>query len=38
MMDAGRAYRQQAIELVEICLLFVDLSSQEAQYDALFKE
>ena len=34
----GRAYQRQAIELVMICRLFVEVSPQEDQYDATFKE
>ena len=34
----GRAYQRQAIELVMICRLFVEVSPQEDQQDAQFKE
>ncbi|KAI9456028.1 hypothetical protein BJY52DRAFT_607568 [Lactarius psammicola] len=37
-MDAGRAYHHQALELVMLCRLFVDVCPQEAQHDALLKE
>ncbi|KAH9023738.1 hypothetical protein EDB85DRAFT_304679 [Lactarius pseudohatsudake] len=37
-MDTGRAYRRQAMELVMACRLLVEISPQEAQHDALFKE
>lgn len=38
MMDAGRAYQRQAIELVTICRLFIEACHEEAQYDAVLKE
>ena len=35
--NTGRAYQRQAIELVNICRMFVEASSQEEQHDATFK-
>ena len=34
----GRAYQRQAIELVTICRIFVEVSPEEDQHDAKFKE
>ena len=34
----GRGYQRQAIELVMICRLFVEISPQGDQHDAKFKE
>jgi hypothetical protein len=34
----GRAYQRQAIELVMICRLFVEVSPGEDRHDAKFKE
>ena len=33
----GRAYQRQAIELVTICRLFVEVSPQDDEHDATFK-
>ncbi|KAH9169794.1 hypothetical protein EDB89DRAFT_2231094 [Lactarius sanguifluus] len=37
-MDAGRAYQHQALELVTLCRLVMDVCTQAAQYDVLLKE